>query len=53
MVLVLWLVAEMDAPVLIRPLVDFRRADQRQDGDKGKEEAGHTSSFHAGGGRAG
>lgn len=44
LILVLWLVAEMDAPVLIRPLVDFRRADQRQDGDKGKEESGHAAA---------
>lgn len=44
LILVLWLVAEVDAPVLIRPLVDFRRADQRQDGDQGKEESGHVAA---------
>jgi len=44
LILVLWLVAEMDAPVLIRPLVDFRRADQRQDGDQGEEDSGHAAA---------
>lgn len=44
LILVLWLVTEVDAPVLIRPLVDFRRADQRQDGDQGKEESGHAAA---------
>lgn len=44
LILVLWLVTEVDAPILIRPLVDFRRADQRQDGDQGKEESGHAAA---------
>lgn len=44
LILVLWLVAEVDAPILIRPLVDFRRADHRQDGDQGKEESGHAAA---------
>lgn len=44
LVLVFWLVAEMNATVLIRPLIDFRRADQGQDGDQGKEESGHAAA---------
>ena len=48
LVLVLRLVAKMNAATLIRPLVDFRRADQRQDGDQGKNESDHAGSFHAG-----
>ena len=34
----------MDAPTLICPLIDFGRANQRQDGDQGKEESGHTAA---------
>jgi len=48
LILVLWLVTEVNAATLIRPLVDFRRADQRQDGDQGKDESDHAGSFHAG-----
>lgn len=40
----LGLILVLYAPVLIRPFVDFRRADQRQDGDQGKEESGHAAA---------
>ncbi len=48
LVLVLRLVTKMNAATLISPLVDFCKADQRQDGDQGKDESDHAGSFHAG-----